>query len=170
MDAVHVDKSRPKVSLPSRVVLCTTNIICLAALAARIVIGFHFDDDCPVDWLIPLYMKVPGGGFLFSIFLVWIATVKPLQDMTLAWTGTIVIGLFCFVWQLIGSIWVCPYFNEVQYELPGEDNYCNKHLFRYAQGSIILEWIVYVVGLVAAVIKVTCSREEEKRHSIWSRT
>ena len=65
--------------------------------------GSHFDDDCPVDWLIPLYMKVPGGGFLFSLYLVWIVTFKCLQDMTLPWTVAIVLGIFGFVWQLIGK-------------------------------------------------------------------
>ncbi|KAL3276596.1 hypothetical protein HHI36_011968 [Cryptolaemus montrouzieri] len=119
------NKDRYIIKLP--IFLCIYTILYIA----MIVVGFLYETECPLQPLIPFYLKLQG---ILGLMSRGFGTVKYfIEDRTffcLLVTFSFVIYLSELIIFILGSIWVysiySPNFS------PEEDRYCHKGTYLFA--------------------------------------
>ncbi|XP_069824250.1 transmembrane protein 272-like [Dendropsophus ebraccatus] len=114
-------------------------IIWIGLSAALIAMGAIYKDDCPVQPRIPIFLMVTGVthlviGFLFCLKCGFDICTEILKGM---------IGMFSFVWFIIGSVWVFSLYHDQK----GPDQ-CDQNLYYFAFGYLILEYVFIGLGLI----------------------
>lgn len=114
---------------------------------ATIVIGAIYKDDCPDQPYIPIFLLVTGGTYLVFFLLSFLRYV--LETCSIILEG--LIGMFNFVWFIIGSVWVFSMYTKEK----GPDH-CDQNLYYFAFGFLIFEYVLIGIGLIVSCCRCLC--------------
>ncbi|XP_056383315.1 transmembrane protein 272-like [Hyla sarda] len=111
---------------------------------ALIVMGAIYKDECPIQPSIPIFLMVTGVTHLVIVSLFFL---KCGIDICISILEGL-IGLFSFVWFIIGSIWVFSLFHE--HKAPEQ---CDQNLYFFAFGFLIFEYVCIGISLLIPCIR-----------------
>ncbi|XP_062981920.1 transmembrane protein 272 [Elgaria multicarinata webbii] len=142
--------------------------------------GMKFLDDCPVQPLIPLYLLVGGvvGSLKVALLLFNSTRMRQLLSKSVMiddddadeypWRQNahkyyihLILSLFLFLWFILGNYWVfsvylpnfIPPFHHPQ-------DYCDKILYIFAVGVLIISHIVLVLLIFCSCCIYCCSKQQ----------
>ncbi|XP_045178882.1 transmembrane protein 272-like [Mercenaria mercenaria] len=150
-------------------VICFIIVVALLVLAfiglciAKAVMGKEYFNDCPKQYLIPVYLIVSG-----SVPLLMGGLLKRDDGEINVFNIIGAIGfLFQFAWLICGSVWVFGIYSDVMDGCGGAKDCCNPSLMKFAFAVTIVDWvflglIVVVVCFLFGVIMCCVSDEEEE--------
>ncbi|XP_078600926.1 transmembrane protein 272-like [Branchiostoma floridae x Branchiostoma japonicum] len=139
------------------VFICETfwRLVSLAIIVAMVVVGSLYVHDCPIQYMIPVYLIVYGIFLLLPTF-----TARHRRDGedppdVLQSPGQCcfqgIIGCFLLVWFIGGTSWVYPAFPVVDFTNTTSTNYCQPVLYNFAFTVTTATWVVAGVGLLASL-------------------
>jgi hypothetical protein len=117
-----------------------------------LVVGGSNIAACPIEPRIPIYLVVVATVNLTSISFTIVATILHIREkddnmigffyVTLSAIIIMVLQLFCFIWLIVGTVWVFSIINQVQHTKMNEETYCQGNIYQYTQVSVILQYII----------------------------
>jgi hypothetical protein len=136
-----------------------------------------YEDDCPAERHIPHYLVVAGavglsaiGLSLLQLSLGCFNVFKPGADSALAKYGyrgisiiLFLLNIFSVCWFIAGCVWVFRVWNEVQYERPGQTNYCKSTLYRFAFWLLLLSIIYHLITCCQSCRQLTGKKDKKKK-------
>lgn len=117
-----------------------------------LIFGIIHVHNCPIQSRIPVYLIVQGavGLLIFIIhlfafvYILWITKYKYFFIGFVAFL-TAFLGLFLFIWFIVGNVWVFKVVNRVQFTDPMmTTSYCSRTLYHAAFWLIIVQYIMAV--------------------------
>ncbi|XP_019625264.1 PREDICTED: uncharacterized protein LOC109470676 isoform X1 [Branchiostoma belcheri] len=154
-----------------------SRLLSFVIILCMIIIGGVYRDDCPINYLIPVYLIV-YGVFLLVPTIGSLVHGRKDQDETGGETegggsGGLgpdelmkspvfscvqgVVGCFLFAWFIAGNVWVYSAYPVVNRDNTTSTAYCHFVLYDFAFTVTTLVWIACALGLCAGVITVVCS-------------
>ena len=108
-----------------------------------VFIGAKYNDECPVEPLIPIYLIVAGAcGLVANCFSCGTqyqrggqreeGSIFPIQ---------LVVQLFIFAWFVCGNVWIYTNY-QPNYDDPESAEYCNKTLYLFAFWATTSHYII----------------------------
>jgi len=122
-----------------------------------VLIGVKYQDECPVEPLIPIYLIVAGAcGLVGNCCSCGIRyqegdqggerSVNPLQ---------LVVQLFVFAWFVCGNVWIYSNY-QPNYADQESADYCNKTLYLFAFWVTNSYYIIHGLVLTCLCVGGTC--------------
>lgn len=152
------DTITSSVSIICGSVLFTVCLLIYSALPlTQLIIGVTNQDKCTIEPRIPLWLIVYGsvglGYAVINAVSKLLDFIKKRKDPTAKNKSGLLlnclaqlIGMFLFVWFIIGNVWVYGIGDQVQYnQLTDPATYCDKLVYLFAFWSITATWIL--IGL-----------------------
>ncbi|XP_019625063.1 PREDICTED: uncharacterized protein LOC109470540 [Branchiostoma belcheri] len=140
------------------VFVCETfwRLVSLAINVAMVVVGSLYVHDCPVQYMIPVYLIVYGIFLLLPTFTARHKTGAGEEPPDVLQSPAQccfqgVVGCFLIVWFIGGTSWVYPAFPVVDMSNTTSSNYCQPVLYNFAFTVTTATWVVAGVGLVASL-------------------
>lgn len=123
-----------------------------------VFIGCKYEDECPVEPLIPIFLIVAGAFGLFANCCSGgvryqeggqreEGSVNPLQS---------VVQLFTFAWFICGNVWIYKNY-QPNYADPESADYCNKTLYLFAFWATTSYYIIFGLVLTCFCVAGTCA-------------
>jgi len=128
-------------------------ILCIIAAVpiAIICVGLYYYNSCPLDTNIPLFMVVFGGANMLLIYIALVLFIcREDECTTMKSFGVFLIlllGLFNFVWNIIGSVWVFSERNTWN----RDNTTCPKGAYLFAFSILIIYWITVPCQLMVGI-------------------
>ncbi|XP_074643786.1 transmembrane protein 272-like isoform X1 [Tubulanus polymorphus] len=145
----------------SMVILCVCILICLFP-ATLIVIGFIYRNDCPIQYLLPLYVMFYGFTGTFLVFPIIIRGLTECDEdirrrgcCSYIWYT---LALFFLVWLVFGTVLIFQTWSFVSYDIDSKGLYCQKALYVAAvwtTGSTYVFLVLLFTFFAAICIKIT---------------
>ncbi|KAM3918762.1 transmembrane protein 272-like [Leptodactylus fuscus] len=123
-----------------------TGTVWFGLAIASVVIGAIYKDNCPIQPRIPIFLMVTGGTHLAFVLFFFLRCFLEICSIVLEG----MIGIFSFVWFIIGSVWVFGVYS--QYKGPDQ---CDEILYYFAFAFLIFEYVIIGLGLIVPCC--TCS-------------
>ncbi|XP_042256391.1 transmembrane protein 272-like [Thunnus maccoyii] len=136
--------------LPAVTVVCSV-LIMIILLTAQVTVGAQYQDDCPRQPFIPIYLQ----GFVAIFFLLWWCNKCDMCNVVCY----CVTAVFFFCWFIAGSIAIYSIY-EPNYDknTTQADSYCNKTLYLFAFCSTTLTYV-----LLGLVLLCCCCCKQQKQ-------
>ena len=123
----------------------------------NLLAGAKYEDDCPVESMIPIYLIVAGAtGIVANCCNCGVKytesgdgeekQINPLQA---------VVQLFLFAWFICGNVWIYKNY-EPNYNDPTSPNYCDKTLYLFAFWVTTSYYIVFGAVLIIMCLVGLC--------------
>ncbi|XP_053575942.1 transmembrane protein 272 [Bombina bombina] len=106
---------------------------------AMIVMGALYKNDCPIQPYIPIFLLVSGATHLVTFFIMFLRLVC----QTIIMIFESFVGIFSFVWFIVGSVWVFRVYNDYVGQ-------CNPDLYLFAFGILLFEYVVIGLAMVGS--------------------
>ncbi len=115
------------------------------------IVGIN-DNICPIDYRIPIWVIVYGiiGIVLTLVYVIRSVYcvfksehVRSQTFMRLINTFIFLLILFLFVWFFVGTAWVFNVYSRVNYVNNYSNNYCQPDMFKFAFGTLIVQWFFF---------------------------
>lgn len=127
-------------------------VICFALPISMIVIGAKYEDDCPVEHKIPIWLIVSGAVALFQgIFAPAFQSdghSERSRGRIIFQALGLIVNVFQVVWFIVGSVWVYsnykPSYNE------NDPNYCEKTVFLFSFWILNITYIGLCLTLIVS--------------------
>jgi hypothetical protein len=140
--------------------LIFAGIILFGMIIIHFVIGIIYLGQCPIQPFIPIYHLVAGCSgislviIIGCIILYYAADGKSYslcRSPALKWSVVILaimLGLFLFIWEIVGSIYVFPVRNknETQFNDSTLNTYCNPTLYWISFSICIVFYCLLAIG------------------------
>ncbi|XP_054457879.1 transmembrane protein 272-like [Anoplopoma fimbria] len=138
---------------PPAVTLVCTQVIMGIMPLAQLVVGAVYQNDCPKQPYIPIYLMVMGVVSLVLTVLSLLPCCARFEIQSMAWSC--LVALFFFCWFTAGNVWIYsiyePSYNQTASSM---DTYCNKTLYLFAFWTTNLFYIL--LGFMILMSCCTC--------------
>lgn len=127
---------------------------------SQLVIGFIYVGQCPVQYLIDIWMIVSGiFGILFVIIGV-IIYIKITKQSSLSYPSILRILIPCFIllflftvaWFFAGQVFVFEVKLRVEFFDPTLPEYCHGNLYKAAYIIIFIDYIIFLLAIILNVL------------------
>lgn len=138
-------------------VVCTG--IDLIFTLITLVMGGTNMSECPIESRIPLYLVIVSIINLIIIILTIIAIILHMNKYDEDLCGffyvnssavvILILQLFNFIWLIFGTVWTFSVYDDVEYTQNNPKKYCKSTLYKYAVISVILQYIIPIILIIA---------------------
>jgi hypothetical protein len=74
---------------------------------------------------------------------------------------TFIVVIFCFVWFIVGCVWVFTIANDVQFQFPLKSNYCQPVLYKSAYALLIITFTLFFIQCCVSCCRLCCIASED---------
>ncbi|XP_070711102.1 transmembrane protein 272-like [Pempheris klunzingeri] len=137
---------------PAPTGVCHQVILCILSIA-QLAVGAVYQNDCPRQPYIPVYLLVSGAVPLLLGLLNILPCTAGFGNHCKAWSS--LVSLFFFCWFIAGNVWIYsiyePNYNKTTTSI---DTYCDKTLYLFAFWTTNMTYIL--LGLMLFCMCCSC--------------
>ena len=131
------------------------HVISLIIPIGMLVIGIIYKDQCKIHQQIPIWLIVAGiGGITNGLLNLTSNAISCIRFRITGETAgqrlisciTTILGLFLFIWLVLGSVWVYRIHKMVVFNDFDAANYCNKICYSFSFWSITVTWVFLFIA------------------------